>query len=116
MLSYCCFKCALFSHVACVNTLINPCLDLVFIYLFQKSIPLSSLQVHTCLTCMCFLSEQLCVSVVCVCVCVCVCVHKLLFLEGVRLRDSVYVAEAILFLKVNDLIVNHVASASFPPP
>lgn len=47
----------------------------------------------------------------------CVCVHKVLFLQGVCLRDSVYVAEAILFLKVNDLIVNHVTSTSlsFPP-
>lgn len=46
-------------------------------------------------------------SVLCVCVCT-----SVLFLQGVHLRDSVYVAEAILSLKVNDLIVNHVTSSS----
>lgn len=40
--------------------------------------------------------------------------HNLSFLQDVSLRDSVYVAEAILFLKVNDLIVNHVTSTSPP--
>lgn len=42
----------------------------------------------------------------------CVCV---LFLQGVHLRDNVCVAEAILLLKVNDLIVNHVTSSSMTP-